>query len=173
MGGCRLHGREITVYTVDMSFHKLAIVLFALLLAACAGSLPPAEPLPRADRGHDVAIFAMSLVDTDYRFGGKNPEAGFDCSGMVAYIYTQASGLTLRGSAADLARAGRPVAKDRLRPGDLLFFNTRNAPFSHVGIYLGEQRFVHAPATRGKVRIDRLDSAYFARRYEAARTFFD
>lgn len=144
-----------------------------MLLAACTASLPPVGSPARAGRGHDIAIFALSLIDTGYRFGGRNPEAGFDCSGMVAYIYAQAAGMTLRGSAADLARRGRPVNSDELRPGDLVFFNTRNAPFSHVGIYLGEQRFVHAPATRGKVRIDRLDSDYFAKRFEAARTYFD
>lgn len=147
--------------------------ILALLLAACGGVPPRAERMPDGPHGHDVAIFALGLVDTGYRFGGKNPEAGLDCSGMVSYIYAQAAGLSLRGSAADLARAGRSVDRGRLRPGDLVFFNTRNAPFSHVGIYIGDQRFVHAPSTGGQVRVDRLDSRHFAQRFDAARTFFD
>ena len=118
-------------------------------------------------------MYALGLIDTGYRFGGKNPEAGLDCSGMVSYIYRQATGIKVQGSAADIARNGRAIARDDLRPGDLVFFNTRNQPFSHVGIYLGDARFVHAPSTNGKVRIDRLNDRYYAQRYEAARTLLD
>ena len=114
-----------------------------------------------------------SLIDTGYRFGGKNPEAGLDCSGMVSYIYDRAVGLKVQGSAADIARRGRPIDRLALRPGDLVFFNTRNRPYSHVGIYLGDDRFVHAPSTNGRVRIDALANRYYAQRFEAARTFFD
>jgi hypothetical protein len=117
----------------------------------------------------DVVIFALGLIDTNYRFGGKNPEAGFDCSGMVSYIYRQAADVKVAGSAADIARHGRPVDRDELRPGDLVFFNTRNAPYSHVGIYIGDDRFVHAPSTRGQVRIDKLAASYYAQRFQTAR----
>ena len=79
----------------------------------------------------------------------------------------------MAGSAANLARRGHPVARPALRPGDLVFFNTRNRPLSHVGVYIGGQRFVHAPSTNGKVRIDRLDSSYYAERYEMARSYFN
>jgi len=118
-------------------------------------------------------MFAMGLIDTGYRFGGKNPEAGFDCSGMVAYVFDKAAGVRVSGSAADIARRGRFVDREQLQPGDLVFFNTMNRPFSHVGIYIGDQRFVHAPSTNGRVRIERLDNRYFAQRYEAARTLLD
>ena len=118
-------------------------------------------------------LYALGLIDTGYRFGGKNPEAGLDCSGMVSYIYDRAAGLKVRGSAADIARQGRPVAGEALRPGDLVFFNTRQTPFSHVGIYIGDERFVHAPNRNGRVRIDRLTDRYYAQRFEAARSFFD
>jgi cell wall-associated NlpC family hydrolase len=156
-------------------------ILAALALAACGtpGGRPeaPAGTItqPRADseKGNEIAFYALGLIDTGYRFGGKNPEAGLDCSGMVSYIYDRAVGLKVQGSAADIARRGRPIARDALRPGDLVFFNTRNAPFSHVGIYLGDDRFVHAPSTNGRVRIDALGDRYYAQRYEAARTFFD
>ena len=144
--------------------------MVSLLLAAC-GSTP--ERPARSEQGTNVVIFALSLIDTGYRFGGKNPEAGFDCSGMVAYIYGQAAGVRVGGSAADIARRGRPGPRANMRPGDLVFFNTRNAAFSHVGIYIGDDRFVHAPSTRGQVRIDRLAASYYAQRFETARAYFE
>lgn len=154
----------------------------AIFLAAC-GSVPPtpeqatstsstrAAGLPGV--GHEITLYALGLIDTGYRFGGKNPDAGLDCSGMVSYIFGQATGLKLNGSAADIARAGRPVKRGELRPGDLVFFNTRNAPFTHVGIYIGDDRFVHAPSSNGRVRIDPMNAPYYARRFDAARTYFD
>ena len=118
-------------------------------------------------------LYALGLLETGYRFGGKNPEAGFDCSGMVAYVYSNAIGLLVGGSAADIARRGKSVGRDGLRPGDLVFFNTLNRSFSHVGIYIGEDRFIHAPSTNGSVRIDEMGSDYYASRFEAARSYFD
>lgn len=160
----------------------IPVVLATLLLAACGGPIPrqdastetiSQQSLVFSEKGNEVAIYALGLIDTGYRFGGKNPEAGLDCSGMVSYIYGQAAGLKVRGSAADIARNGRAIERAALRPGDLVFFNTRNQPFSHVGIYLGEARFIHAPASNGRVRIDRLNDRYYAQRFDAARTFFD
>ncbi|HEX6733612.1 MAG TPA: C40 family peptidase [Azonexus sp.] len=159
----------------------LLALFAALLLAACGtpGSRPEssatiAQPsVAVSAQGNEVALYALGLIDTGYRFGGKNPEAGLDCSGMVSYIYARATGLKVQGSAADIARGGRPIARTALRPGDLVFFNTRNRPFSHVGIYLGDERFVHAPSTNGRVRIDALGDRYYAQRFEAARTYFD
>jgi len=118
-------------------------------------------------------LFALGLIDTGYRFGGKNPEAGLDCSGMVSFIYDRAAGVKVVGSAADIARKGRQIQRGDLRPGDLVFFNTRNAPFSHVGVYIGDERFVHAPSTNGRVRIDQMSASYYAQRFEAARTYFE
>ncbi len=132
---------------------------------------PP--PVASSHRGNDVVLYSLGLIDTGYRFGGKNPEAGLDCSGMVSYVYSQAAGVKLAGSAADIARLGRPVAPDQLRPGDLVFFNTAKRPHSHVGIYIGDRRFVHAPNSRGKVRINDLKEKYYAQRFEEARTYFD
>ena len=116
---------------------------------------------------------ALGLVDTGYRFGGRNPDAGFDCSGMAAYVLNRAAGLRLSGSAADLARQGRGAQRDRLRPADLVFFNTLDRPRSHVGIYIGDGRFVHAPSTDGRVRIDSLDRGWFASRFEEGRSYLD
>ena len=182
----------------------IPVALITLLLAACG--TPSSRPVasaetiaqaPRAmsEKGNEVVLYALGLIDTGYRFGGKNPQAGLDCSGMVSHIYQTtlglkvkgsaadsgmvshiydvAAGMKVAGSAADIAKISRPIERDSLRPGDLVFFNTRNQAFSHVGIYIGDARFVHAPSTNGKVRIDRLSDRYYAQRYESARTFFD
>lgn len=160
----------------------ILLSLSALLLAACGSPGPRSSAStetiahasrPVSEKGTEVVFYAMGLIDTGYRFGGKNPEAGLDCSGMVSYIYGQAAGLRVQGSAADIARNGKPIDRAELRPGDLVFFNTLNRSFSHVGIYIGETRFIHAPSTNGRVRIDRLSDTYYAQRFQAARTFFD
>lgn len=161
--------------------HFVLSVLCIALLAACSAPAPrpgltatiPQPTVVEPARGSEVVLYALGLIDTGYRFGGKNPEAGLDCSGMVSYIYREALGMQLAGSAADLARRARNIERQSLRPGDLVFFNTRNRAYSHVGVYIGGERFVHAPATNGKVRIDRLTDRYYAQRFEAAATFFD
>jgi cell wall-associated NlpC family hydrolase len=159
------------------AFLLIALVL-SMILSACSSLLPqgsqsPAAPLPISQTGNEVAIYALDLIGTGYRFGGKNPEAGLDCSGMVSYIYREAAGMNISGSAADIAKRGKEIDRQSLRPGDLIFFNTEHKPFSHVAIYIGDNRFVHAPSTNGRVRIDRLDNRYYAERYEMARSYFD
>jgi cell wall-associated NlpC family hydrolase len=158
------------------------IIVFALacLLSACGVAPPAPESVPadsvRAQAsalGREIALYAIGLIDTGYRFGGRNPEAGLDCSGMVSYVFRQAAGIRLDGSAADIARRGRPVARKNLHPGDLVFFNTRNAPFSHVGVYIGDDRFIHAPSSNGRVRIDKISARDYAQRFSAARAYFD
>jgi len=159
---------------------RLFLLLAVAALAAC-GSVPvidtekSASVVRRAGRGEDVVMFALSLLETNYRFGGRNPDAGFDCSGMVSYVYDKAVGVRLAGSAADMAKRGRQVAKDELKPGDLVFFNTLHRPHSHVGIYVGDGRFIHAPSSRGeaKVRTDSLVDGWFAPRFEEARSYLD
>lgn len=179
--------RSLSVSPLERRLAALALLAF---LAGC--SQTPSRPasstsvpratapargwfaLPRDDHAQEMVIFALGLLDTGYRFGGKNPEAGLDCSGMVAYIFERAAGLRVSGSAADIAKLGRPVDRRRLLPGDLVFFNTLNRPLSHVGIYIGDGRFVHAPSSAsGRVRIDTLGHSYFASRYETARSYFD
>ena len=161
----------------------MTVFLSSLFLTAC-GILPfssektPEPPpasrrLPPSEHGQEVVLYALGLIDTGYRFGGRNPKAGLDCSGMVSYVFGNAIGMKLTGSAADIARQGKPVNRGDLRPGDLVFFNTRNAPFSHVGIYIGDNRFIHAPSSGGRVRIDQLGARYYATRYQTARAYFD
>jgi cell wall-associated NlpC family hydrolase len=157
----------------------LCVVFVALLVSGCSttpdigpvGTQPPAESAQTTAKRNDVTFFALGLIDTGYRFGGKNPEAGFDCSGMVAYVFREAAGIQVSGSAADIAKRGKEIDRQELQPGDLVFFNTLGRSFSHVGIYIGDGRFVHAPSTNGKVRIDRMSNKYWAKRFEVARSY--
>lgn len=157
---------------------RLLLAMAVLALAAC-GTAPVQQnsvPVARVDGGPEqVVIFALSLLETKYRFGGRNPEAGFDCSGMVSYVYRKAANIQLSGSAADMAKRGRLVSENAMRPGDLVFFNTLRRPRSHVGIYLGDGQFIHAPSSKGeaRVRTDSLRKGYFASRFEEARTYFE
>lgn len=118
----------------------------------------------------EVVLYAYGLIGTGYRFGGRNPEAGLDCSGMVSYIVEQVSGKKLPHSAAKIAQTTRPIQRNSLQPGDLVFFNTLKRPHSHMGVYLGDGRFLHAPNSRGSVRIDSLGNRYWSRAFDGART---
>jgi len=112
---------------------------------------------------------AMTYIGVPYRLGGNDPKVGFDCSGFVTYVYRNTLGLVLPRTARQLATVGVGIAREELQPGDLVFFNTRGSPNSHVGIYLGNSKFVHAPRTRTLVRIDSLDDPAYGRRYDGAR----
>jgi cell wall-associated NlpC family hydrolase len=161
----------------------LPVAFLFLALAGC-GSAPRA-PKGRFTAGafqnereaspaaREVGMYALMLLKTGYQFGGKNPAAGLDCSGLVTYVYREAAGMPLAGTAASLAHEGREVAVDQLRTGDLVFFNTLGRPFSHVGIYLGNGEFIHAPNSRGRVRVDKLTLRYWSRHFETARTLLD
>lgn len=165
---------------------QLFLVFFLLGLAGC-GSAPHVsnnakgritadmfqnEP-ESSPEAREIAMYALMLLKTGYSFGGKNPEAGLDCSGMVTYVYREAAGMPLSGNAASLAREGRQAALGQLRAGDLVFFNTLGRPFSHVGIYLGKGEFIHAPNSRGRVRVEKLTTRYWAERFEMARTLLN
>lgn len=126
--------------------------------------------LTSASQAEEVVLYAYGLMGTGYRFGGRNPEAGLDCSGMVSYIVEQVSGKRLPHNAARIADVTRPIGRGQLRPGDLVFFNTLDRRHSHMGVYLGDGRFVHAPNSRGTVRIDVLSNRYWNTRFDGART---
>lgn len=112
---------------------------------------------------------ALSMLGTKYRFGGETPNAGFDCSGLVIYAAEKSLGLKLPRQSADLAHEGIAVKSSELKRGDLVFFNTRGHRYSHVGIYLGDQKFVHAPRSGSVVRIESLETSYWKKRYNGAR----
>ena len=112
---------------------------------------------------------ALSYLGVPYRLGGASPRTGFDCSGLVSHVFRQTFGLSLPRTAREIARNGAAVARGELLPGDLVFFNTRGFLNSHVGIYLGDSKFVHAPNARGRVRIDDMDNTYYRTRFNGAR----
>ncbi|WP_235610771.1 C40 family peptidase [Bordetella sp. H567] len=112
---------------------------------------------------------ALNYLGIRYRSGGDSPGTGFDCSGLVNYVAEQSLGLKLPRTAAEMFQIGVPVARNDLQIGDLVFFNTMGRRYSHVGIYVGEDRFVHSPSRGGVVRIERLDMAYWNKRYNGAR----
>lgn len=142
-----------------------------------ASEMPPAsQPAASTDyhpKRNDLALFAMSLLDTPYSWGGRGPATGFDCSGLVSHVYREAAGLPVKGSSADLGQKSRPIDRARIQPGDLVFFNTLGARHSHVGIYVGDGRFVHASNPRTGVRMDQLNNRYYAQRFEGAGTLLD
>jgi cell wall-associated NlpC family hydrolase len=117
----------------------------------------------------DIAVFALGLLGVNYRFGGETPDAGVDCSGLIRYVFQEVTGATLPRTSRELSRLGRKVAVADLQPGDLVFFNTRRFAFSHVGLYLGDNRFIHAPATGREVEIATLSQAYWQRHFNGAR----
>lgn len=113
---------------------------------------------------------ALSMLGTPYRFGGDNPDKGLDCSGFVKHVYKESAGVSLPRSARDMSREGEKVAREELKPGDLVFFNTRKKPNSHVGIYKGNNEFVHASSSRDKqVTVSRMDQKYWSSRFDGAR----
>ena len=117
----------------------------------------------------DLASTALDLIGIRYKWGGNTPETGLDCSGLVRYVFQQVTGVTLPRTAKDISRLGTEVAVADLQPGDLVFFNTRRFAFSHVGIYLGDNQFIHAPRRGREVEIATLDSSFWKRRFDGAR----
>jgi cell wall-associated NlpC family hydrolase len=111
----------------------------------------------------------MQMVGTMYRFGGAEPATGFDCSGLVQYVYRQVTGVTLPRTAKSLSAVGQKIPLVTLQPGDLVFFNTRRFAFSHVGIYIGNNQFIHAPRTGERVEVSMIDSRYWQRHFNGAR----
>ncbi len=124
---------------------------------------------PVESKINDIVLHAMSLIDTKYQYGGKSRETGFDCSGFVGYVYRHAVDMVLPHNAYQISRVGRKVNQAELQPGDLVFYNTLNRAFSHVGIYVGEDRFVHAPRRGRAVEIVQMTDRYWRHRYNGAR----
>lgn len=132
-------------------------------------SLPAAVPPPVRAGVDEVLFKAMSLIGIRYRMGGMSPETGFDCSGYVCYVYREALSMSLPRTSDQIGRRGENVPRTNLQAGDLVFFNTMRRPFTHVGIYVGEDRFVHAPSTGGLVRTESLNERYWVQRWNGAR----
>lgn len=122
-----------------------------------------------ADRATDLVGNAMGFLGVPYKRGGNSVETGFDCSGFVRAMYNQTVGLILPRRAVQQAAATEVIDKKELQPGDLVFFNTMRRSFSHVGIYVGDGKFIHSPRSGAQVRVDDMGLAYWAKRFNGAR----
>ncbi|MBT0569233.1 C40 family peptidase [Curvibacter sp. CHRR-16] len=117
----------------------------------------------------ELVLNSMAFLGVPYRRGGNNADTGFDCSGFVRAIYEQTAGLLLPRQAAEQAKATAKIEKTELKPGDLVFFNTMRRAFSHVGIYIGNGKFIHSPRTGAEVRVEDMDASYWRQRFDGAR----
>ena len=116
-----------------------------------------------------ISIAAIGLVDVPYRYGGNTPKGGFDCSGLIAYVFNKSAGIKLPRTIQQMSTQGFGIESGPPAPGDLLFFNTTGEKYSHAGIYVGQGRFVHAPSAGGTVRLDYITSPYWAAKFTEAR----
>lgn len=145
-------------------------------------AMPPGSPAPApaspsatsassdpADRMSELVVTAMGALGVPYHRGGNSYESGFDCSGFVRAVYEQTFGLMLPRQAAQQAAATQVIERSELQPGDLVFFNTLRRRFSHVGIYVGDYKFIHSPKPGAAVRIEDLRVGYWNRRFDGAR----
>lgn len=133
-------------------------------------SAPAPAPSATPATQPDEALFhALAALGIDYQWGGNTRVSGFDCSGLVAHVFKEAYGLALPRHTSEQARVGRAVAVEDLQAGDLVFFNTQRRPYSHVGIYVGDQRFVHAPKAGSVIRTENFRTAYWSKRFNGAR----
>jgi len=153
-----------------------ALAVALPLVASCpvwADEVAPApEPLPAhgyLDRARELVVQALSLIGVRYKFGGNTPDSGLDCSGFVNYVFRQAQGKQLPRDSVSMSKVGDKVDSTDLQPGDLVFFNTRRRAYSHVGIYVGEQRFIHSPSRGREVEIVDMSHRYWRTRYNGAR----
>ncbi len=122
-----------------------------------------------ANKAGEVVVGALNMIGVRYRWGGDTPDSGLDCSGFVRYVFQDTLGMNLPRRAEEMSRVGEKVAVRDLKPGDLVFFNTMRRTFSHVGIYIGDNKFVHSPSTGSTIRVDELDTGYWEKRFTGAR----
>ena len=158
-----------------------SVIALASFVAAGLASAAeqPAQPAQLSDEpslferyrtgAKDLVLKGLELVGINYRRGGTNPAIGLDCSGFVQVVFKDAAGLLLPRTAKEQSEVGTEVSREELKPGDLVFFNTMRRAFSHVGIYLGGNRFLHSPRTGAEVRVEDMSQSYWVKRYNGAR----
>jgi cell wall-associated NlpC family hydrolase len=152
--------------------YRKYVYLLALALPIGCATVPseaPRDTGPMSEQRAEALLQTLLALGVDYRYGGKSPESGFDCSGLVAHVFREAYGVDLPHNARAQSELGTRISLSELRAGDLVFYNTQNRPFSHVGIYLGDGRFVHAPKTGAQVRVESIRGRYWMRRFDGAR----
>ena len=168
-----------------MYFSKKLAILFAAaaICLGTAGSVVATEQQRMSEEpslferyttsAQDLILKGLELVGINYRRGGTNPDAGLDCSGYVQVVFREALGKLLPRTAHEQSQVGDVIDRKELKPGDLVFFNTMRRAFSHVGIYLGDNRFVHAPRTGAEIRVEDMSQGYWVKRYNGARRILE
>ncbi len=165
-------------------YHRGAVMLcVSFLFAGCAwgDESAPVEAKKTAfvklqefsNRTSELAMHAMGLIGIHYKSGGNTPEHGLDCSGLVRYVFKEAWGTILPRTTLEISQMGEKITPQDLQPGDLVFYNTLKRGFSHVGNYLGDNKFIHSPSKGGQVRIESMDIQYWKTRFNGARRIAD
>lgn len=158
---------------VRISVTALGLCLCGAALGAEPQASEPSTTLTKlqdlTNRASELALQAMSMIGIHYKYGGTAPESGLDCSGLVRYVFKQVWGKDLPRTSKEISQVGQNVDTQDLRPGDLVFYNTLRRSFSHVGIYLGDNKFIHAPSPGGQVRIESMELDYWKKRFNGAR----
>lgn len=160
------------------------LLLASALLAGSIGAASAAEQVRKEEpqlsflerytnAAQDVILQGLKLVGVRYRFGGNDEDSGLDCSGFVRLVFKDTLGRSLPRTAREMSEVGQKIDSSQLKPGDLVFFNTMRRAFSHVGIYLGDNHFLHAPRTGAEVRIENMEDSYWMNRYNGARRIID
>jgi cell wall-associated NlpC family hydrolase len=161
---------------------KLKVSVMAILLQAAiynlsfAAEISATEPSTALiklqelrERASDLTVKAMDMIGIRYKRGGSTPENGLDCSGFVRYVFKDAVGEDLPRTSHEISKVGENIQTKDLQPGDLVFYNTLRRGFSHVGIYLGDNKFIHSPSAGGQVRIESMEIGYWKKRFNGAR----
>ncbi len=164
---------------MNLRISTMALLAMPILFAGCS-TAPSMHASPAAsdrvvipsrlspEQAVDITLYAVGLVGTPYRYGGNTPDSGFDCSGLIGYVYQSRAGLAPPRTVSRMQAWGLPVSAENVRSGDLVLF-AQHDEVTHAGIYVGSGRFVHAPSTGGEVRLDQLDSKYWASQQVAFR----
>ena len=149
---------------------KFMLLILLLLFSACSSNRENIRPDGYGTaETRKLTDYARSLIGAPYRYGGTSPDSGFDCSGFVDYVFRRAGKVLLPHNSRSISLYGYRVASSELREGDLVFYDTNHESYSHVGIYLGDNRFIHAPSSGGRVRIEDMNLDYWKSHYNGAR----
>lgn len=156
-------------------FLIMSVIALLTTHAQAEESVSPEKPMRESAfksaraAASELILNAMSMLGVNYKYGGKTPETGFDCSGFVTHVFKEAAGVALPHSAHEMSLVGQRVSTKELQPGDLVFYNTLRRAFSHVGIYIGDDKFIHSPSGGRAVEIVDMNEKYWLKRYQGAR----